>query len=247
MRVRNNRRWESTEEEKLSAIHSCRRLVRRVAIPFVVAAVLAAPVQAEVFWSNSSGSGDFFTWENGRSDNGLYGDPVLVGGNTFVFTPTNFRAEASDDQTVIVSDRLTVDLIADPGFFISGIVISEAGDYTIVGTGSVEATGSFSLTNLDTNEVRNTDIAFVPDMPITSGSGVWTGEGEVDLSNEFPQWTRLTLTLENDLISIAGPNSTAIIAKKVVGAGVAITIIPEPATVLLLGAGVAGVLRRRRR
>ena len=59
--------------------------------------VLAAlPLNAHGFvpWTNSSGTGEFFTWENGGSTHGHYGDPILVGGRTFVFHPDDFRADS---------------------------------------------------------------------------------------------------------------------------------------------------------
>jgi hypothetical protein len=68
----------------------------------------------------------------------------------------------------------------------------------------------------------------------------------IDLSGAAPGWSSFTLELSNELISIASAGSTASIAKKVVGGGVAVTFIPEPATLALLGMGALVAVRRRR-
>jgi hypothetical protein len=195
-------------------------------------------VQATVYWTNSSGTADGFSWANGGSDKGLFGDPTLVGGNTFVFSPTNFRAESIDGKSDITSDRLQFDLIAAPGKEIKSIKIIESGDYGILYEGKVSAGGAIFVTNLEEYEVRKKLFEMDPDMPIAPPpyEGLWGGMVEItDLG-----WSHLRIVLNNNPIAISMPGSITWIEKKDFGTGVNIEIIvPEPATLFILTFGTA--------
>ncbi|OHB59435.1 MAG: hypothetical protein A2173_04950 [Planctomycetes bacterium RBG_13_44_8b] len=193
-------------------------------------------VQAVIYWSNSSGTASGFSWANGGSDKGLFGDPTLVGGNTFVFAPTNFRAESSNGISAITSDRLQFDLIANPGKEIKSIKITEGGDYGIQFEGKVSAGGAIFITNLEQYEVRKQLFDMEPDMPIMPPpyEGLW--DGQVEISNL--NWSYLRVVLNNNLIAISLPGSTTWIEKKDFGSNVNIEIIiPEPATLFILALG----------
>ncbi|PKL47629.1 MAG: hypothetical protein CVV39_05525 [Planctomycetes bacterium HGW-Planctomycetes-1] len=191
-------------------------------------------VQAVIYWSNSSGTADEFSWTNGGSDKGLFGDPTLVGGNTLVFAPTNFRAESVDGKSAITSDRLQFDLIADPGKEIKSIKITESGDYGILYEGKVSAGGAIFITNLEQYEVRKELFEMDPAMPITPPpyEGFWGGQVEVAELG----WSHIRVVLNNNLIAISMPGSIAWIEKKDFGVNIEI-IIPEPATIGLLALG----------
>ena len=196
--------------------------------------VFCGDAQATIYWSNKDGTADGFDWKNGGSDNGLFGDPTLVGGSTFVFFPSNFRAESVNGQSAVVSDRLQFEIIAQPGKEIQGIRITEYGDYGILTEGSVSVTGTMFLTNLSSFGVYYDELATDPASPITSGQGTWTGEVSVTDIN----WTHLQIVLDNNLLAISLPGSTAFIEKKIVGSGIDIEIIvPEPATIAMLAIG----------
>jgi hypothetical protein len=107
------------------------------------------------YWSNRNGVADGFYWQNGGSDKGLFGNPTLVGGNVFQFSPTNFRAESIDGRSAITSDRLQFDLIADPGKEIKSIKITESGDYGILFEGKVSASGANSQKKITRREMPN--------------------------------------------------------------------------------------------
>ena len=117
---------------------------------WIVAAVIVLLLQwsysstasAFVFWSNQNGTATHFDWSNGGSNNGLFGDPTLVGGNSFVFTPADFRAESFDGVSDSVSDRMEVELTAHPEWKFTEIRITEGGDYGILIDGSVSVGGS---------------------------------------------------------------------------------------------------------
>jgi|CXWL01.1.fsa_nt_gi hypothetical protein len=210
--------------------------------------VSAGSALAFVPWSNPNGVGTNFSWANGGSRDGLFGSPTLISGNTFVFFPSGFRAQSVNGTASHVSDRLEFDLFAAPGFRISGLRISEFGDYGIIGQGGqVSDGGSMFMTNLDTAETVSDNILTTPGSPITTeGFGTWTGEAEIDVSNRQPPWTRIHFVLDNELVAISAPGGIAFIEKKVFGAGIAITIVPTPGSATLLAAGSLLALRRRR-
>src|SRR3954470_21204463 len=94
---------------------------------------LAGAADAFVNWVPSSGAGSFFTYSGGGSDNGLFGNPTIVGGNTFKFFPPNFTADSNNGVSQSVNDRLEVTLLANPGQRFTLIRITEIGDWAITG------------------------------------------------------------------------------------------------------------------
>ncbi|HMO26754.1 MAG TPA: hypothetical protein PKB10_10835, partial [Tepidisphaeraceae bacterium] len=91
------------------------RTVLAMALTFVLSAAAHA-----VPWSNPNGTvPGVFSWSNGGSDNGLFGDPTIVG-SSFVFSPNNFVATASNGSASTVSDRLFFTLDIAPGFQFGG-------------------------------------------------------------------------------------------------------------------------------
>jgi uncharacterized protein (TIGR03382 family) len=215
-----------------------------------LAAVAASAGSALAFvpWDQPNGAGSNFTWANGGSREGRFGNPVLVNGNTFVFFPSNFRAQSVNGSASVVGDRLEFDLFANAGFLISGIRISEFGDYGIVGEGGqVSASGGLFVTNLNTGATLDDEIVTNPGSPIQGeGFGNWNGEAGVDLSGQNPGWTRIHVVVDNDLVAISGAGGVAFIEKKVFGSGVSITIVPTPGSMALLAAGSVLAFRRRR-
>ena len=228
----------------LSLVSRKRCILASLCTIVLVFAVFVSTAEAWVPWTNSSGTGINFDWANGGSDNGLYGNtPTLSAGNTFLFFPSNFRADAADGGSQVTSDRLEVDLSAHTDWVITSINIVEYGQYGISGTGSVAVTGQLDLENLDTLQVLSNTLLTNPSFPVTSGSGQWNANGGIAGFN----WSNLTLELNNSLSASAGAGSTAQITKDVVGLSVAINTapIPEPGTVTLLGLGLLALVRRR--
>lgn len=218
----------------------------------VGALVAAGHANAFVSWTNANGSTGDFMWVGGGSDNGLFGDPTVIG-NTFVFFPSMFRAESVDGASHQVIDRLEVELVAQGSFRFTDVVISEFGDFGIVGIGSVTVTGGLFVTDLEnlnpnfTPRVADDSLVSLPGSPITSGAGNWTASAGVDLENwdSGPDWTRIKVVLNNVLIATTeGMGSVAFIEKKV--GGISIEIIPTPGAVTLFAlAGLVAIRRKR--
>jgi len=212
--------------------------------------LMSCPANAIMYWTNKDGSANFFDWYNGGSDHGFFGSPALVGGNSLVFTPSNFRAESANGIPAIKSDRLEVSLLAHTGYTITGIRITEYGDYGILGTGKVSVSGTMFAANLNAFDVHYGNFISTPASPIATGTGEWSALVSVtDID-----WTNLKIVLNNNLMAISSPNSVAFVEKKVMGA-VAIELlgsgggpqIPEPASAVIMAlAGMLLALRRKR-
>jgi hypothetical protein len=225
-----------------------RTLARRcISVAVVLAA--AAGANAQVAWSNPFGTASFFDWANGQNSNSnLFGSPTLVG-DTFIFFPVNFVANSVNGVPANATDTFSVDLLVHPGFKFDGISISELGDYTIQGEGSVAANAT--MTVADNLNVRNyvNPLAFNPAFPVFSGTNQsWNGSAMRDLAAAEGGTPFISIHLEvtNNLIAISTPGGSAVIRKTIVGVPVAVTILPEPGVLAMLGLGGLLAARRRR-
>ncbi|OHB59434.1 MAG: hypothetical protein A2173_04945 [Planctomycetes bacterium RBG_13_44_8b] len=237
----------------MKSLALCRSGLRTLPVISAILLLSLFPIQnarAFVYWSNSSGSAVHFDWANGGSDNGLFGNPQLVGGNTLVFSPSNFRAESIFGLAdfVAVSDRLEFELIAHSGYYFQSITVLENGDYQLIGTGSVEVSGDLSVENLDTSDILSDSLEITPSMPVAGVEDyiydIWSASAQV--GTDSSDWTYLKIALQNDFITItASDGSIAWIEKKDVGSTISIQMIPEPATIALLGIGALTLLRRK--
>lgn len=219
----------------------------------VVAAVgmAASSALAQVPWTNANGVGPFFTWMNGLSDLGRFGDPVLVG-STFNFFPTNFQAQSVNGVPDALTDRLQVRLKADPGHRFTQIKITEFGSWSILGIGSVSDSGTMFLQDMITpRPPAINNLVTNPVMPINTpnSSGNWSGQTLIDLTSILgPDWTDLTLVFTNTLQANSDPGSSATIHKKLVsGPSIVVEIFPTPGSLGVLALGGALAMRRRRR
>jgi hypothetical protein len=210
----------------------------------------AGAASAQVPWSNPSGAGSFFTWSSGQSGLGLFGNPTLVGGNQFFFSPTNFGAQSVGGVPADTTDQLQVRLLANAGQRFTHIRIQEFGSWAITGIGSVRESGTEFITDLITpGRTAMQNLQTNPVMPIaTAGSGDWTGDVDIDLTQIIgPDWTFVQFQFTNTLQATTGnAQSVSEIHKKGVGGpAIIVTVLPAPGSAALLG--VAGLLAMRRR
>jgi hypothetical protein len=200
---------------------------------------------AEIPWSNPSGSTDDFFWSNGRTDNGLFGSPTVVG-NSFVFFPSNFIATSSNGVAGQISDRLAFTLIMKPDVELIAVTMNEAGSYSITGVGTVNAQGGLFVKNLGGAGTVNATMISTPSMPHSTESqaaGLWNGTANAVV----PQgWTQVEVVFNNILQATTGERSAAAIEKLTAEPIVVTFVIPEPATASLLLLAVGGLLVRRR-
>ncbi|HEY3394299.1 MAG TPA: hypothetical protein VGK58_16415 [Lacipirellulaceae bacterium] len=205
----------------------------------------------------------------------LFGTPV-VSGNSIDFNPVGFDAETSgaggSDDT---GARLTFAIQAHAGSAISNITFSEAGDTTLAGAGTdststkVTAGGTLTISEVDgaavTPIVRPIALTFTPsggDYGLASDGGglpifhtQWTGSlavnvGQILTSAGVPFTfgaTNIAVDIVNSLEARSESGTSALINKNDFG-GISITVnIPEPASGVLLVAGLAGLLVAGRR
>jgi hypothetical protein len=221
-----------------------------------VVAMLAGAAHAQVPWVPPNGSGAFFTYANGLSQNGLFGNPTIIGGDTFTFTPTNYIANSVNGAGASVPDLLQVELTANAGHRFTQIRVTEFGSWGIVGGGTVQASGSLNL--IDLLNVRAPAISplvaggttpVIQPMPIsTPGSGLWSGSVVIDLTQIIgPDWTKLRLSFTNVLQATSIAGGSSFIDKKIVGGpSIMIEIFPAPGSATLIALGGLIATRRRR-
>ena len=222
----------------------------RVLTATLLLAGLSGTAMADVPWDVPNGMTNNFFYENGGSANGLFGSPTVLPDGTFLFNPTNFRAEQNGGPGAdTINDQLFFDIIAKPNFNVTGVRLVEVGDYAISGDAQVNVGGGLFVTNLDFFAFDTDALVSTPGSPITTPTAgdTWTALAEVDLSDKTPAWNHIRIQLDNILSAITNDaNAAAFIEKKVVGGSVRIEIIPAPGAMSLLGlAGLAAIRRRR--
>ncbi len=196
----------------------------------------------------------------------LFGNPAVFG-NSLVFTPVNFGATSTGGGHDITDSTLSTTIEAKPNKNIGNIIFNEAGDYTLLGVGNTSTTATVTATYfvrvVEVNGApitpiqQNGSMTFTPsggtyDLVNDAGAGIiWSGSTNIDVNailasaNVQGVATKVLLSLDNQLIATSQSGTTAFIKKKTAD-GVIIIVLPEPATLGMIG-GVGVTLLRRRR
>lgn len=218
-------------------------MIRTVPIRIGLLAGLACASTASatvVPWTQPSGSTALYTYSNGRSTDGLFGDPTFLPNGDIVFSPQAFVASNPGGVTDSTLSELEFDIELNPSASIDFIRVIEAGTYQIDGVGQVRVAATLVTTNLDFFLFEDATLTASQPQPITTtGSGAWTAEGEVDYVGSFAPWNRIRIRVTNELTATGIDAST--IAKSEVR-----IVFPAPGSAALVALGGLVASRRRR-
>ncbi len=249
--------------------------MRLQSVLLVGAAVMAVPlvsVAAPVNYGDKVATDLIYrqvTEDSNTDPTPLYGTPSTAG-NSLIFNPVSFGASSSNGAAPDITDgTLTTTIEAKPGKSIVAVNISEAGDYTLGGSGnsstnvSVSAPYFLRITEVDGVSINpislSGNLAFSPsggtyELPGEAGVGViWTGSASVNVADALAannitgKATKATFSMDNVLLAFSQPGSLALIKKKQIGGTTVTIIVPEPAALTALAGVSALSLRRRRR
>ena len=245
-----------------------------LALLFAGSAAIAVPINYGDFSDLGSGGTVIYrqvTEDSTTDPTPQYGPPsVFV--NTLKFTPIGFGASVINVGGSDITDgQLNFGIDATIGNFIDQVILTEKGDYTLVGPPGagtyVSAAAPVILTVTEVDGVNINPIVLQTALNMTPLNGVfsltnpgpttgglWSGDLTIDveqlLIDEGVSFvvgaTKAIVAMDNTMTAYADVGHSAFIAKKDVG-GFSITVTPEPSTVGLLLVGLVGMALRKRR
>lgn len=238
-------------------------MLRKGLLCGVVALVAAWGVESAVAgpWSQPNGASNSFTYANGGDINDHFGEPFLSASeDTFYFINANFQVNASNGTTDQEDDTVSFDVFANPGLQFSLIRVTANGSYSATGPGEneVDLSAMLALTELGANNqydggagddgrMWTGTLDTAPSFPKSNASGGWSGLATVDITFEFPvPDDSLHVSMSNDVIAITGAGGSAEINVQYQDLKIELVVVPEPASLSLMGIGVLALLRRRR-
>jgi len=218
-------------------------------LTFSVVPAMADPWEEGGGRVGASGNADNFSWTNGGDLNDLFGSPFLAG-DTFLFT-TQFLAQSAGDESVLVSDTVSVDVLADDGMYFTGLTVTAFGTYNITAPGGVDVNASTLARELGGLEREwvgplETDPEFPIDLTSGSANGSWDGDAVVDIESVFPEpFNHIHIEVSNELIAFSTESGTASINAQFADLQIELLVVPEPVSLSFLALGGLVLLRRR--
>jgi len=205
----------------------------------------------------------------------MYNAPIVsASSDTMDFNPVGFSAQASNGDSDLTDGNLVFDVVSrqDQNTVIDQIGFAERGVFSLGGTGTVatyaDVTAAFYVEITEVNYAPIETIGIWAQMEfltnsngtyqlgVDASSGIWSGSVLVDLNNELAirgydenqHATRVSVDLNNWLSVYTEAGTSAMIAKKDFDTNLTITVIPEPATLGMIGFSTTlGLLYRRRK
>jgi hypothetical protein len=171
---------------------------------------------------------------------------VGTSGENLTFDGNNFRLEGSGGIEIL-DGRMSFEVVADPGFFVTGVRISEFGSSETFGLGSIARA---VLVGAVTPEGGSTSPVQQDDHQNDGIANAFNDEGwDLSIAFGFAPVNSVLVDFDNRL-SVVEPSRTtsAFIDKKRILIQVRTQVIPEPGHALaFIACGIAGLGVRRRR
>ncbi|MCC5830606.1 MAG: PEP-CTERM sorting domain-containing protein [Phycisphaeraceae bacterium] len=219
-----------------------------MAVALGVGGLFSADASAAIYADSiASGPGQTVNFTNISDNFGLYGG-YNRSGDALTWLPQNFKAESADGVSQNTNDVLLMTITAQPGDWLTKIEVFEVGDRTFSGPSGgyaqTTASGTLFVTELAPGGGLAGFDSFSQVFNLDDGFGLWNGSLVVDLTGM--QITSVQISWQNNLQATSEPGTASLIQKKFGELGIAAEVIPEPASISLLGLGGLLLLRRRR-
>jgi len=220
------------------------RLTSSVSVVFMILLVGTAGA-ADIAWSNASGSNADFAWLNGKSGDGMWGNPTVTTlGFWFTAMKPTFKAEATYPVSNTLDSTVQVIVNANTGKLISELHIREYGTYSGDIADVSHSGGTLSVSLLvpsgGTQNLGNLTMGFNP------ANHTWTAWKDVDLAALIPAGGKDTFNVVVTNHLAATPDAIGETSAMIQKTGGRI-IIPEPATLAMALVGFAMLSLRRSR